>query len=100
MSSGALPVLATVIDWAALVVPIGWAANVSDVGVNVTAGAEAGGAAPVPDIGTLCGLFDALSVNASVAVRVPAALGRKATVTVQLLPAATVTPEQASAVFT
>jgi hypothetical protein len=38
-----LPVLAIVIDCGALVVPIAWAANVNDVGVNVTAdGAGAG----------------------------------------------------------
>jgi hypothetical protein len=48
MNSGALPVLETVIDCGALVVPIACAANVSDVGVNVTAGAPAGGGGGAP----------------------------------------------------
>jgi hypothetical protein len=48
MKRGALPVLEIVIDCGALVVPIAWAANVSDVGVNVTEGAPAGGGAPPP----------------------------------------------------
>src|SRR5207253_2616030 len=49
MNSGAVPVLAIAIDCGALVVPIARAANVSDVGVNVTAGAAAvGGGVPPP----------------------------------------------------
>ena len=39
---------AMVIDCGALVVPIACAANVSDVGVNVTAGAPAGGGGTPP----------------------------------------------------
>src|SRR5919204_2630603 len=39
MNSDALPVFVMVIDCGALVVPIAWSANVSDVGVNATAGA-------------------------------------------------------------
>jgi hypothetical protein len=45
MNNGALPVLAIVIDCGALVVPIACAAKVSDVGVNVTAGAQRTGMA-------------------------------------------------------
>jgi len=48
MNNGTLPVLATVIDCGGLVVPIAWAAKVSDVGVNVTAGAAAGGGGVPP----------------------------------------------------
>jgi hypothetical protein len=44
MNSGALPVLATVIDCAGLVVPVSRAAKVSELGVRVTAGAVGGGA--------------------------------------------------------
>src|SRR5215217_6153190 len=48
MNSGALPVFATLIDCGALVVPIACAANVSDVGVKVTAGAVSGGGGVPP----------------------------------------------------
>src|SRR5205823_11217473 len=48
MNSGAVPVLATVTDCAALVVPMACAPNVSEVGVNVTAGAEGGGGGGLP----------------------------------------------------
>jgi len=46
------PVFATVTDWGALVVPMACAPNVSEVGVNVTAGADVGegdGLPPPPD---------------------------------------------------
>src|SRR4051812_36481221 len=43
MNSEPVPVFVIVIDCGALVVPISCAANVSDVGVNVTAAAVAGG---------------------------------------------------------
>src|SRR5262245_27803819 len=102
MNSGALPVLATVTDCAALVVPMACAPNVSEVGVNVTAGAEAGGggaAVALPERETLWGLPEALSVNASTPVRVPADVGLKATDTLQVAPAASVTPEQLSVAF-
>jgi hypothetical protein len=48
MNNGALPVFVIVIDCGALVVPIACAANVSEVGVNVTAGAPAAAAPPAP----------------------------------------------------
>lgn len=43
---------------------------------------------PKPERATCCGLFDAVSVTARVAVRVPPAVGLKRTVTVQLAVAA------------
>src|SRR3954453_11921853 len=43
MNSDPVPVFVIVIDCGALVVPISCAANLSDVGVNVTAAAVAGG---------------------------------------------------------
>src|SRR6478672_11584530 len=43
MNSAPVPELVIVIDCAALVVPIAWAVNVSDVGENVTAGVPVGG---------------------------------------------------------
>jgi hypothetical protein len=47
-NSPAFPVFVTVIDCGALVVPIACAGNVSDVGVNETAGAAAGGVVVPP----------------------------------------------------
>jgi hypothetical protein len=44
MNSGALPVLATVIDCAGLVVPVSRAAKLSEPGLSVTAGADPVGA--------------------------------------------------------
>jgi hypothetical protein len=43
MNSGPLPVFVIVIGCGALVVPMAWAPNVSDVGVNATAGLPLGG---------------------------------------------------------
>ena len=48
MNSEAVPVFLIVIDCGALVVPIACAANVSDVGVNVTAGVPVGGGGVPP----------------------------------------------------
>ena len=50
-------------------------------------------AAPVPERLTLCGLPVALSVRVTAAVRVPAAVGLKVTLIVQLAPAATLDPQ-------
>src|SRR5262249_35250650 len=50
MNSGASPLLATVTDCAALVVPMACAAKVSDAGVNVTAAAAPAGAAGTPSV--------------------------------------------------
>ena len=51
------------------------------------------GASPIPEMGTVCGLVGALSATTTVAVRVPAATGLKATLMVQLAPAATELPQ-------
>ena len=51
------------------------------------------GVCPVPETLTVCGLFPASSVIASVAVRVPLALGVKVTLMVQLPPDATLLPQ-------
>src|SRR5919199_1406425 len=48
MKRPAFPVLVTVIDCGALVVPTSWAANVSDAGESATAGAVAGGVGAPP----------------------------------------------------
>ncbi|HEX5235717.1 MAG TPA: hypothetical protein VFW25_10350 [Silvibacterium sp.] len=48
---------------------------------------------PRPERDTCCGLFDAVSVTASVAVRVPEVVGLKSTVTVQLADAARLEPQ-------
>jgi hypothetical protein len=48
---------------------------------------------PDPVKGINCGLLDALSVTLSEAVRVPAAVGVKVTLIVQLAPAATLDPQ-------
>src|SRR5919201_4942071 len=51
---------------------------------------------PVPVSGTVCGLLAALSVRVNVAERVPDAVGEKVIETLQLVPAASVRPEQPS----
>jgi hypothetical protein len=53
---------------------------------------------PVPVIGTVCGLFAALSVRMNVAERVPDAVGENVIETLQLVPGASVRPEQPSLV--
>ena len=51
---------------------------------------------PVPVIGTVCGLFAALSLSVNVAERVPVPVGEKVIDTEQLVPGASVRPEQPS----
>lgn len=82
MASGAVPELVRVTDCAPLVVPTSCEPNVSDVGVSVTVGAV-----PVPDTEMLSGLSVALSVTSTFAARIPAAVGRKLTLIVQVEPA-------------
>jgi len=60
----------------------------TDEGVSVTAGAV-----PVPDRLAVCGLFEALSVTVSVALRAPVAAGVKVTLMVQLELAASELPQ-------
>ena len=64
--------------------PTAWLPKVRLVGERLAAGAV-----PVPERLTLCGLPVALSVRVTAAVRVPAAVGLKVTLIVQLAPAAT-----------
>jgi hypothetical protein len=54
------------------------------------------GVVPVPVSGTFCGLSGALSVTVSCADRVPASVGEKVIETLQLVPTASVSPEQPS----
>src|SRR4051794_41354463 len=51
---------------------------------------------PVPLIGTVCGLFGALSVRMNVADRAPDAVGENVIDTLQLVPGASVRPEHPS----
>jgi hypothetical protein len=88
----ALPVLVSVIVFAALVVPVVWLPNVRLVGFNVTAGA--GAAVPLPVNATLCGLPAALDGMPSVALRAVSAAGVKVTLIVQFAPGATDAPLQ------
>jgi hypothetical protein len=80
-------VLVKVTVLAALVVFLSTRPKLSDAGDKV-----APGPFPVPVRATVCGLPEALSATASEAVRVPAAVGLKDTLMVQLPPAASVAP--------
>lgn len=68
------PVFVTAMVDGALALPTFWSANESGLGANAIAGAD-----PFPVKPTLCGLLFVLSVSASVAVRVPEAVGWKMT---------------------
>ena len=83
---GPVPVFFRLTGCAALVVVSIWPLNVKLVGVSPTLGA----ATPVPVSGTVCGLPAALSVTASVPVRVPSAVGVNVTLIVHVAPAARV----------
>ena len=87
LSSVALWLFLRVNVFGRLVVPTVCAAYVALVGVNVT------GAIPVPDSGTVCGLFAALSVIVMLPVRNPSWVGVKVTLTMQFAPAASVLPQ-------
>src|SRR2546421_416010 len=82
-----LPVLVIVANCVALVVPTAWLANVSEAGERLSTG-PVDVEAPVPVRVAVCGLPVALSVTATVAVRVPEAAGVNVKVIVQLAPAA------------
>ena len=56
-------------------------------------GARLGSPAPVPERVAVCGLFVALSVSVSDALRAPAALGVNVTLMAQVAPAATLAPQ-------
>jgi hypothetical protein len=82
----AVPEFFTVTTCAAVVTPTLVEANVSVVGVSVTAGAVA--AAPVPVKDTDCGVPVALSAIERAAVNAPATNGLNSTDTVQVAPTA------------
>ena len=86
-----LPVLVTVTNCVALVVPTAWLAKVNEAGERLATG-PLDVEAPVPVRVAVCGLPVALSVAATVAVRVPEAAGVNVTLIVQLAPAATDVP--------
>lgn len=82
--SDALPVFLSVKVWTADEAPTVVEAKVRLVGVRLTAGTPT----PVPVRVTVCGELEALSVKLSVAEKVPAAVGLKVPVAVQVLPGA------------
>jgi hypothetical protein len=86
MVSAAPPELVNVTVWAALVVPMGSAANVRLVGESVTLGSKT----PVPDKAKLCGELEALSTTVTDARRTPAAVGVKVIANAQPAPPARV----------
>jgi len=87
-----LPVLVSVENCTALVVPTAWLPNASEAGERLATG-PVDVEAPVPGRVVVCGLPVALSVTATVAVRVPEAAGVNVTLIVQLTPAATDVPQ-------
>ena len=84
----ALPLLVSVTVRAELVVLIWWFPKLKLVGLRLTTGADT----VVPELlnATECGLPDALSVIAKLALRLPSAVGVKVTLMVQEAPAASV----------
>src|SRR5208337_3257708 len=84
----AFPVLLRVTLLALLLVPTFCDGKVKEVGERLTAGAV-----PVPVRLTVCVAGLALSVMVTAPVRVPAAVGLKVTLRVQLAPAATLEPQ-------
>src|SRR2546427_1397287 len=93
MVNVALPVLVSVTVCGALIVPSGWLANVRLTGDRFTAG-PVSMALPVRLI--FCGLSAALSAMVIVPVRRPGIVGVKATLMVQLAPAARRSEEHTS----
>ena len=91
MLSDAAPVFFTVTVWAALETPTTVLVKVSDVGLRLTTGAA--GAVAVPESATVWGEPAMLSAKASVAVRVPVAVGLKMTDAVHFAPTATLLPQ-------
>src|SRR5208282_402445 len=90
MESAAPPPLVSVAGWDALVVMI--CCGVAKVSVGGVSAAE-GPVAPVPLRVTFCGLFPALSMNSSMAVRAPMAAGVNVTSTTQAAPAPREVPQ-------
>jgi hypothetical protein len=73
--------------FARLVVPTVCAAYVALLGVNVA------GRTPVPESGTVCGVFEALSMIVMLPVRDPSCVGVNVTLIMQFSPAASVLPQ-------
>jgi hypothetical protein len=86
-----VPVLLSLTDWAALVVPTVWLVKVRLVGDKDTVGDPL--EVPDPVRLTVCGLPLALSVMVRVPLRVPVAVGVKVTLIAQVEPAATPLPQ-------
>ncbi len=91
MAMAVVPPLVSVTDWADAVVPTVVDAKVRLVGATVAFAALA--EEPVPERATVCGLFPAPSVNVSVAVREPVAVGLNVILTVQLADPARLAPQ-------
>jgi hypothetical protein len=86
--NAAVPLLVSVICWAALLLPTGWLEKLKLPGLNATLGAVA-----CPLRLTDCGEPVALSVTLSLPPRAPAAVGAKVTAIMQLAPMATEEPQ-------
>ena len=86
--NGALPVLVSVTDCGALVVPTAWPGKVRLVGFGLATGA--GALFAVPFKATTPGVSPALLWNSRAAMWSPSALGVNDTVAVQLAPMASV----------
>lgn len=93
MVRAALPELVSFTVCAALVVPSVCEAKVRLVGERVTVGAVTTGVSPVPLKVTVCGEPVALSTTVIAPALIPVAVGVKVTETIQLAPAAKLTPQ-------
>ena len=78
-----VPTFVTVTDLAALGAPTATVPKLSETGEREIC-------VPVPVKATFCGLVDASSLKVNVPLRMPITVGVKVTLTVQLVPAATV----------
>ncbi len=85
MAIAAVPVLASVAGWEALLVLTSWVAKVKLEGVRVALPVLT---PPVPDMGTVCGLPPPAATTLRVALRAPLDCGSKTTTMVQLAPPA------------
>jgi hypothetical protein len=91
-TAAVLPLL-SVVDWGELVEPTTAAVNVRLVGMTLTMGAFA-----IPESVTVCGLFPAESLNETLAMRVPTAVGVNIMLTVQLAEPARLAPQVLAAI--
>jgi len=84
----AVPLLVSLTVCGVLVVPITCSGKLNLVGDKETAGRV-----PMPLRATVCGLLGASSVMVTAPLRLPAVVGLKVTLRVQLAPAATLAPQ-------